>query len=77
MPLINKIPSELTRLIQSSLPAGENKADLIFACKTDLAPDGRIGESMLVVTRRHLAAATRSGGQWSLTHALSLLTSRD
>ena len=72
MPLINKIPSELTGLIQSSLPAEEGKADLIFACRTDLAPDGRIEESMLVVTRRRLVVATKSGGEWTLTHTLSL-----
>ena len=72
MPLINKIPSELTRLIPSGASKGEDKADLLFACKTDLAPDGRIDESMLVVTRRHLVAATRSDGAWTLTHTLSL-----
>ena len=72
MPLINRIPTELTRLIRSGLPAGEDHGDLLFACKTDLAPDGRIDESMLAVTRRHLVVATRSDGAWALIHTLSL-----
>ena len=74
MPLLNKIPAELNGLIGDSLPPGENegKADLLFACKTDLAPDGRMVDSMLVVTRRHLVVAARSGGKWSLNHTLSL-----
>ncbi len=72
MPLLNKIPAELNRLIGDSLSVGEDMADLLFACKTDLAPDGRMEDSMLVVTRRHLVVATRSDGKWSLTHTLSL-----
>ncbi len=72
MPLLNKIPSELTGLIEADLPTGDSGAELIFACRTDLAPDGGIAESMLAVTRRRLAVATRSGGQWTLTHALPL-----
>ncbi len=72
MPLISKIPSELTELLQSSLPEDASQASLLFACRTDLAPDGRIEESMLVVTRRQLAVGTQSGRQWALTHCISL-----
>ena len=73
MPLLSKIPTELHSLIQARLPADVDKGELILACRTDLAPDGRIQESMLLVTRRHLAVATLSDGQWSLAHILPLV----
>ena len=73
MPLQSKIPNELHSLVRARLPADVDKAELIFACRTDLAPDGRIQESMLLVTRRHLAVATLSDEQWLLTHTLPLV----
>ena len=72
MPLISKIPSELTDLLRSNLPEEADQASPLFACRTDLAPDGRIEESMLVVTRRHLAVSTRSDRQWELSHCIPL-----
>ncbi len=73
MALISKTPSDVTRLIRSSLPTGEQAADLIFACRTDLAPDGSMADSMLVVTRRRLLVATRSETAWTLTQSHSLV----
>ena len=72
MPLISKIPSELTDLLRSNLPEEADQASPLFACRTDLAPDGRIEESMLVVTRRHLAVSTRSDRRWVLSHCIPL-----
>ena len=72
MPLISKIPSELTDLLRSNLPEEADQASTLFACRTDLAPDGRIEESMLVVTRRHLAVSTRSDRRWVLSHCIPL-----
>ncbi len=72
MPLINKIPHELTGLLQSAMPDEASPASTLFACRTDLAPDGRIEASMMVVTRRHLAVATQTEGRWTLVHNLLL-----
>ena len=72
MPLISKIPAELASLLQAATPDEAGAVSTLFACRTDLAPDGRIEESMLVVTKRHLAVASSTESRWTLTHCVPL-----
>ena len=72
MPLTNKIPAELASLLRSATPDEAGESSTLFACRTDLSPDGRIEESMLVATKRHLAVATLTENRWTLAHFLSL-----
>ena len=66
MALTKKIPDDLDSLLKKSLHEDKSSMIYLFACKTDLAPDGSIQETMIVVTRVHLAIATQGLNGWQI-----------
>ena len=72
MALTKKIPDDLDSLLKKSLHEDKSSMIYLFACKTDLAPDGSIQETMIVVTRVHLAIATQGLNGWQIMNQIPL-----
>jgi len=69
MPLTSKIPSSLGETLHRKLP---QDTKIRFACPTDMTQEGMFGESMLLVTTRHLVIASKKVDVWQLLHSVPL-----
>lgn len=68
-----EMPSDLSDLLTDKLSEKINESNYLFACRIDLAPNGQIAESRLVVTKRHLVVATQINQKWVLNHTIPLI----
>ncbi|MBI4551595.1 MAG: ABC transporter ATP-binding protein [Candidatus Latescibacteria bacterium] len=69
MLLASDLPETLRHAI-TALPVRDGA--IRFACRSDLAPDGRLGDTYLIVAESRLLVVSQAGGRWVTHHDLAL-----